>query len=40
MDASLFAIVAIVAVVAILGALATVYGEETRQGFAPYGDGG
>jgi hypothetical protein len=40
MEASLFAIAAIVAIVAILGALATLYGEETRQGFAPYGNGG
>ncbi len=39
MDASLFAIVAFVVIVAIVGALAALYGEETRQGFAPYSNG-
>ena len=40
MEASLFAIAAIVAIIAIVGALATLYGEETRSGFAPYSNGG
>ena len=39
MDASLFAIVAFAALVALLGALATLYGEESREGFAPYSNG-
>jgi hypothetical protein len=36
MEASLFAVAAFVALLAILGAVASLYGEDSRQGFAPY----
>jgi hypothetical protein len=36
---AMLAIAAIVVIVAIFGALATLYGEESRVGFAPYGNG-
>ena len=39
MEVSLFAIAAFAALVALLGAIATLYGEETREGFAPYSNG-
>ena len=35
----MFALFAFVALVAIFGALATLFGEESREGFAPYGAG-
>ena len=36
MEASLFAVAAFVVLLAILGAVAGLYGEDSRQGFAPY----
>ena len=42
MDAPVFAIVAIfafVALLAIVGAAAALFGDDTRQGFAPYSAG-
>jgi hypothetical protein len=39
MDTTLFAVFAFVAIVAIFGALATLYGEDSRDGFAPYSAG-
>jgi hypothetical protein len=36
MEASLFAFAAFVVLVAIFGAVASLYGEDSRQGFAPY----
>jgi hypothetical protein len=36
MDSILFAVFAFAAIVAIFGALATLYGEDSRAGFAPY----
>ena len=37
MDTTLFALLAFAALITIFGALATLLGEESREGFAPYG---
>ncbi len=39
METTVFALFAFVAIVAIFGALATLFGEESREGFAPYAAG-
>lgn len=39
METTLFALFAFVAIVAIVGALATLFGAESREGFAPYAAG-
>ncbi len=39
MEASLFAILEFVALLAMVGAVAALSGNDTRDGFAPYGAG-